>query len=73
MSDVLFLVLGLAIGAAVAWFWATGRARMLAAQEQAGLQSRAAAAESLTEELRGQVSRNEAEADAHFPGVRRPR
>jgi DNA recombination protein RmuC len=63
MSDVLFLVLGLAIGAAVAWFWATGRARMLAAQEQAGLQSRAAAAESLTEELRGQVSRNEAEAD----------
>ncbi len=63
MMDVLFLVLGLAIGAAVAWFWASGRARMLAAQQQAELQARVAAAEGLTEELRGQISRHQAAAD----------
>lgn len=63
MVEALFLILGLAVGAAVAWLWATGRARVLAAQQQADLQSRVAAAEGLAEELRRQASQHQAAAD----------
>lgn len=63
MSHALFLMLGLAVGALAAWFWATARARMHAAQRQAELQARAAAAEGLIEELRGQTARCQVEIE----------
>jgi len=63
MSHALFLMLGLAVGALAAWFWATARARMHAAQRQAELQARAAAAEGLIEELRGQTARYQVEIE----------
>lgn len=63
MTEALFLIIGLAVGAAVGWFWAASRTRMQAAQQQANLQSRVAAAESLTEELRGQASRLQTATD----------
>jgi DNA recombination protein RmuC len=63
MVEALFLILGLAVGAAVAWLWATSRARMMAAQQQADLQSRVAAAEGLTDELRRQAEQHQTAAD----------
>ena len=63
MTNAAFLMLGLVIGAVAAWFWATARARMHAAQQQAELQSRATAAEGLNEELRGQTARQQAEVE----------
>jgi DNA recombination protein RmuC len=64
MSETVFLIIGLAVGAVIAWFWATSRARMLAAQEQAALQARLAAGESLTVELRAQITQLQAIVEA---------
>lgn len=53
MNEILFLILGLAVGLAVGWVLARGRA----ASQMAEAQQRATAAEGIVGELRGQVEK----------------
>ncbi|HXG53097.1 MAG TPA: DNA recombination protein RmuC [candidate division Zixibacteria bacterium] len=61
MSELVFVSLGLLAGGAIAWFWASARARGAFARHAAELEGRARAAEGLRDELREQIERRESE------------
>ena len=63
-DGILLLVAGLVLGGVLGWLWASGRSRAAMARELADLQSRSAAADSTTRELREQLTQREAAIDA---------
>jgi DNA recombination protein RmuC len=64
MPELLFLLIGLAIGAAVAWVAATSLAKGRLASQTAELEAKARAADSITAELRSQIDKAAAEAQS---------
>jgi DNA recombination protein RmuC len=56
MLDILFLILGLAVGGVIGWFWASSRTRAASAERIADLQSQVATSASSVEHLRDQMT-----------------
>ena len=63
-SNLMILMAGAVLGGAVAWVLASARARTWVARHQSDLQARTRSAESVRDELRGQLSAKEQEAGA---------